>query len=60
MHLLRKFEARSYNHCYCGKRISITYSEYVFVALGTQCAKRVRRIVFCGLSCFTKIWDIFL
>jgi len=25
-------EARSCNHCYCGKVISVTYSEFVFVA----------------------------
>jgi len=25
-------EARSCNHCYCGKAVSITYSECVFVA----------------------------
>jgi hypothetical protein len=32
------------------KAISITYTECVFVALGTQTAKRTRRIVIYGLS----------
>ena len=45
----RNNEARSYNHC-CGvKAISITYSECVFVDLGTQQATCKRRIAICGL-----------
>jgi hypothetical protein len=33
------------NHCYSGRAISITYSECGFVALGSQQAKRMRRIM---------------
>jgi hypothetical protein len=46
----RSIEARSCKHCCSGKTISITYSECVFVALGTQNAMRMRYIVICGLS----------
>jgi hypothetical protein len=38
-------EARSWNHCCCGKAISITHCECVSVALGTQQAKRMRCII---------------
>ena len=33
MHVECNTEARSCNHCCCGNGISITYLEYVFVAL---------------------------
>jgi hypothetical protein len=42
-------EARSCNHCCTGKSIRITYSESVFTALVILHAKRMRRIVICGL-----------
>jgi hypothetical protein len=41
----RNSEARSRNHCCCGKRLSTTYSECVLVALVNQQAKRMRRII---------------
>jgi hypothetical protein len=41
----RIIEARSYNHCCCGKA-DATCSECVFVALGIQHAKRMARIIF--------------
>jgi len=50
MYVQRNIEVRPDNHCCKGKAISITYSEYVFVALGTQHAMRLRYIVACGLS----------
>ena len=46
----------SLNHCCTGKAISITYSECVFVALGTQRANRMRHIVKCGLSGYCHIF----
>jgi len=44
-----KNEARSFNHCFGGKAISITYSEYVFVASGIQHATHIRHILTCSL-----------
>jgi hypothetical protein len=40
------------------KKISITYSECVFVTLGIQHAMRVRHIVISGLSSTTKFFQI--
>jgi hypothetical protein len=42
---------RSCIHCCSGKAMSKTYSEPVCVALGTQRAKRVRRIILPSLAC---------
>jgi len=47
-------EARSCNHCCCGKAISIMYSECVFVAFSVQHAMRTRHIAVCGLPHSTK------
>jgi len=49
MYIYRNMETRSYNHCCSGKTTNITYSECVFVALGSQHAMRLRNIVICGL-----------
>jgi hypothetical protein len=38
----------SCNHC-CHKKKSITYSEYMFVALGIQHAIHTHHTIFCGL-----------
>jgi hypothetical protein len=46
----RNIDARSRNHCCRGKERSITYSESVFVALGTQCVMRMRHVFICGFS----------
>jgi len=56
MYAQRNIEARSCNHCCCGKAISITYAEYVFVARGIQHA--MRHIVICGLSGSTTFFNI--
>jgi hypothetical protein len=47
---ITQHEARSWNHCCSGKAISITYSQRVFAALGTQHAERMCHIVIRGLS----------
>jgi hypothetical protein len=46
-----KIEARSCNHCCCGKAISITYSECVFVALVIQHAIHKHCITMSFVSC---------
>jgi len=42
--------ARSRNHCCLGEPVSITYLEYVSVALGIQHAMGLRRIVFLSVT----------
>ena len=44
-------QARSRDNGCRGNAISITYSEYVFVALIIQHAKRMRRIVMSSVTC---------
>jgi hypothetical protein len=40
--------------------MSITYREFVFVALGIQHAKRMRRIIICSLSGSTIFFSHYL
>jgi hypothetical protein len=47
----RNSEASSRTHSCRGKSISITHSECVFVALGIQHAKRIRRIIVSSVAC---------
>jgi len=54
------FEARSCHHCCSGKAISIAYYECVFVALVIQHAKRMHRVVICGLSSSTIFFPHYL
>jgi hypothetical protein len=51
MYVQRNIGARSRNHCCRRKVISITYSECVFVTLGIQYAKRMRRIILSSVAC---------
>jgi hypothetical protein len=51
MYVKSNIEARSRNHCCRGKAISITYSEWVSVALVIQHAKRMRRIILSSVAC---------
>jgi len=53
-------EARSCNYYCRGIALSSTYSESVFVALGFQHAMRMRHIVICGLSGYTKFFNFIL
>ena len=51
MYEKRNIETLSRNHCCYGKAIRTTYSEYVFVALVIQHAKRVRSIMSSSVAC---------
>jgi hypothetical protein len=44
--MYRNIEARSRNHYCSGKAISITHSEYVFLALGIRHVMRVRHVIY--------------
>jgi len=51
MYVWRNIETRSCNYCCCGKAISITYSECVFVDLSVQHSLLVRRITLSFVAC---------
>ena len=56
----RNTETRSRNHFCSGKAISITYCECVFLALGGQHAKRMRRILLPYVACLYYIFPHYL
>jgi hypothetical protein len=53
MYLERNIKALLSNHCCHGKAVSVTYSERVSLALGTQYAMCMRRIILPSVSCLT-------
>ena len=55
MYVERNIETRSCYHCCSVKAISITYSYYVFVALGIKHALRMRHVVLSGCTIFFYI-----
>jgi len=58
MYVSGYIEARSCNHCWCGRGISITYSDCVSVALVIQHIMRMHHAVICGLPPSTKFFHI--
>ena len=58
MYAQRNIVVFSCNHCNRGKATRITYSGYVFVALGIQYAVRMRYVVCCGLFGSTILFHL--
>ena len=54
----RNIEVPSCNHCCSGKGISITYSECVYVALGSQHVMRMRHTVIYGMTVYTIFFHV--
>jgi len=54
MYVQRNIEARSRNQCYCGKTMSVIFSECVSVALLIQHVKRMRRITLSSVVCLAQ------
>jgi hypothetical protein len=59
MYVYRNIETHLCNNCWGRKAISITYSEYVFVTLGTQLAINLCHIVICSLPGSVKFSILF-
>jgi hypothetical protein len=58
MYVYRNIEPHSFDHCCSGKAENITYSENVFVALGTPQAMRIGPVAICDLSDSTILFHI--
>jgi len=59
MYVQRNTEARSRNHCCRGRKITITYSRFVSVALVIQHAIRMRRITLPSVVCLAVLYIFF-
>jgi len=58
LYVKRNTAARSCNQCCSGNEIIITYTEYVFVALGIHHGMRMRHTVIRGPPGFTIFFHI--
>jgi hypothetical protein len=58
MYVKRNIQGRSSDHFCSGKAMSVTYSEYVLVALGIQHEMRMDHTVICGLPDSTMFFHI--
>jgi hypothetical protein len=57
MYVYYENEECSFNNCCSRKEISITYSEFVLVALDSQHANCMPRVAICGLPGFTVFFN---
>jgi len=56
MYVQRNTEERSRNHCCSGRKITITCSKFVSVALVMQHVMSMRRIAFSSVACLAVLY----